>query len=160
MERTNMFTIFGKKKIKELHAPVIGESVNLDNVPDQVFASRMMGEGMAFKFKGDTICSPCDAEVILIAKTKHAIGLNANGIEILIHVGLDTVNLNGQGFEVEVKVGDKVKQGDVLLKIDRSYMESQNMNLLTPMIITSKDIELDICKPSKVDLDSVVISLK
>lgn len=155
-----MFNIFRKKEVKELHAPVVGECLDLDSVPDQVFASGMMGEGMAFKFEGDTISCPCDAEVILIAKTKHAIGLNASGIEILIHVGLDTVNLNGQGFDVFVKVGDKVRQGDTLLKIDRSYMESKNIDLITPMIITSKDTKMDICEPRKVDLNSIVISLR
>ncbi|MEA4875856.1 MAG: PTS glucose transporter subunit IIA [Anaerorhabdus sp.] len=154
-----MLSIFKKKKSKELYAPVVGEAVSLDCVPDQVFASRMMGEGVAFKFEGETICSPCDAEVVLVAKTKHAIGLESNGLEILIHVGLDTVNLNGQGFKLCVKVGDKVKRGESLLKIDRNYMESKNIDLLTPMVITSKDIKLNICEPTKVDLNSIVISL-
>ncbi len=154
-----MLSLFKKKKFKELYAPVVGESLSLDCVPDQVFASRMMGEGIAFKFEGETICAPCDAEVVLVAKTKHAIGLEANGLEILIHVGLDTVNLNGQGFECCVKVGDKVKRGESLLKVDRNYMNSKNINLLTPMIITSKDIELNIYEPNKVDLNSIVISL-
>ncbi|MEG0166175.1 PTS sugar transporter subunit IIA [Anaerorhabdus sp.] len=155
-----MLNIFKKKKLSELYAPVIGESLSLDCVPDPVFSSGMMGDGVAFKYEGDTICAPCDGEIVLVANTKHAIGIRANGIEILIHVGLDTVNLQGEGFKVLVHVGDKVKQGAQLLKVDRKLMDDHHINLITPMIITTKDIKLDICNPNTVDLNSIVISLK
>ncbi|MEG0177686.1 PTS sugar transporter subunit IIA [Anaerorhabdus sp.] len=155
-----MLNLFKKKKLSELYAPVTGKLVSLDCVPDPVFSSRMMGEGVAFEYDSDTICAPCDGKIVLIANTKHAVGINSNGIEILIHVGLDTVNLRGEGFEVLVNIGDKVKQGDKLLRVNREFMKDHNVNLITPMIITTKDIKLDISNPSIVDLNSIVISVK
>lgn len=155
-----MFDFFRKKKISELYSPVIGKSIRLDEVKDKVFASKMMGDGLAFKLDENIVYAPCDAKVKLIPNTKHAIGLEANGLDILIHIGLDTVNLNGEGFKQLVSVGDAIKQGDPLLKIDMEFMKQKNIDLTSPMIITSKEHNLSIVEPSNVNLDSVVIKLE
>lgn len=133
--------MFGFKKKKfELKSPVTGKIVNLDRVPDQIFASKMMGEGIAFDFDDSMVYAPCDGTILIVAETKHAVGIQAeNGAEILIHVGLDTVNFQGNGFETFVKASMKVKCGDPLLSIDRNYFLSQNVNLITPMVITNSD---------------------
>lgn len=142
-----MFKLFGKKEsVANLFAPVNGKSIPIETLADEVFASKMMGNGIAFEFEDSTIYSPCDGVISMIASTKHAIGLKSNsGLEVLIHVGLDTVNLNGQGFDVEVKLEQKVKAGDKLLLLNRSVFEDNGIDLTTPMIVTnSKDFELEI----------------
>lgn len=155
-----MFDFLRKKKIYELYSPVIGKSIGLEEVKDKVFSSKMMGDGLAFKLEENIIYSPCDAKVKLIPDTKHAVGLGANGLDILIHIGLDTVNLNGEGFKQLVSVGDVIKQGDPLLQIDIEFMKQKNIDLTTPMIITSKEHKLSIAEPSNVNLDSIVIKLE
>lgn len=135
-----MFSFFKKnnKDIKLL-APVTGQVIALENVPDKVFASKIMGDGVAFKFDGDTIFSPCDGKISMIAETSHAFGLELNNkAEILIHIGLDTVNLGGKGFTVLVSEGDKVKTGTPIIKIDRQVMTENNIDLTTPMVITNE----------------------
>lgn len=131
--------MFGfKKKKVELKSPITGKVINLERVPDPVFAEKMMGGGLAFDFKNSMVSAPCDGIIVVIAETKHAVGLRAeNGAEILIHVGLDTVNFNGKGFKSFVKEGSKVKSGDPLLKVDREFFLSQDANLITPMVITN-----------------------
>lgn len=153
-----MFKIY-KKKVHELYSPVKGKSILLEQVNDKVFAEKLMGDGLAFEFQGDSIYAPFDAKVVMIANTKHAIGLQNDDIEILIHVGLDTVNLNGIGLTSHVKTGSTVKRGDVLLTIDRKLMDEKQIDLTTPMIITSPRKELEISDPDFVDLQTKVIRI-
>lgn len=138
-----MFGLFKKKVIVKtvlLHSICDGQVVAIDAVPDKIFAQRMLGDGIGFTFEGDTLYAPCDAEVVMIADTKHAIGIKAaNGAELLIHIGLDTVNLRGKGFSLKVRQGDMIKQGQPLVEIDRAFMAENHMNLTTPMVMTSHD---------------------
>lgn len=135
-----MLNLFKSKK-SEIYAPIIkGEVIALENVPDNVFASKMMGEGVGFENFGNSIVSPVDGTVIMLFPTKHAIGIQTKeGIEILIHIGLDTVQLNGVGFESHVEKGSKIKRGDLLITYDIKIMEENNINLITPMVITNCD---------------------
>lgn len=127
---------FPSKKNTYLYSPVDGIQIPIEKVNDPVFSTKMMGNGVAFQFDGDTIYLPCHGKIKLIAPTLHAIGMTlSNGIEILIHVGLDTVHLNGQGFTVLCKEGDNVVVNTPLLKIDRKVMEKENIDLTTVMII-------------------------
>lgn len=142
-----MFQLFKKKEVDgTLYAPVSGKCIPLSQVQDQVFASKAMGDGVAFLYEGDTIYAPCDGKVIMVANTKHAIGIQAdNGAEILLHIGMDTVNLQGQGFHVKKQVKDKIKRGDALIQFDRTFMEEHGINLTTPMVITNEnDIQFSI----------------
>lgn len=129
---------FLKKEEPKFVSIVEGTLLPLDQVKDAVFAQRMMGDGIAFLPSSDTIYAPCSGSVVMIANTKHAIGLkNHDGIEVLIHIGLDTVNLQGKGFTCLVHDGDKIKQGQPLMKLDRDYFVAQGIDLTTPMIITN-----------------------
>jgi sugar PTS system EIIA component len=135
-----MFNLFKKKKDTDLYAPVVGETVSLENVPDKIFADKLMGEGIGFNFEGNIVCAPCDGKISMIANTLHAFGITAaNGAEILVHIGLDTVTLEGQGFKSMVEVGEKVKKGTPIIEVDRDIMKQNNINLVTPMIITNSD---------------------
>ncbi len=125
------------KKI-QLKAPVTGKCVDLTQVPDETFAGKIIGDGVAFVFEGNEVCSPCDGEIVMTAATNHAVGIRAEGgLEIMLHVGIDTVNLNGKGLEMLVKQGQKVKTGAPLIRIDRALMKSENINLITPMLMTN-----------------------
>ena len=104
---------FGKNQddVKEevIYSPVDGELMDMTDVPDPVFSQKMMGDGVAVKPKNGTIVSPVDGEIIQLFHTKHAIGIRTlSGLELLIHIGLETVGLNGEGFEAHIKEGDKV----------------------------------------------------
>lgn len=140
-----MFEFLKKKKELLLYAPVKGKCIPIDQVTDKVFSSKMMGDGIAFEPESNQIFAPCDATISMIASTKHAIGLvNAEGVEILIHVGLDTVNYMGKGFKLNVKKQQKVKKGDLLLTFDKEFFEHENVCLTTPLIITNhKDYNLE-----------------
>ena len=133
-----MFWTKKRKKTVELFAPVTGEMVALKDVPDQVFAQKMMGDGIAFEPEANVVCAPCNGTITMLANTLHAVGITAdNGAEILIHIGLDTVNLGGEGFKALVSAGDKVKTGTPLIEIDWAFMKGKNMVLTTPMVITN-----------------------
>lgn len=152
-----MFKFLRKNNKVELYSPVIGKSMELAYVSDPVFAEKMLGDGIAFTFEGDMIYSPCSGEVIMIAATKHAIGIVSKGTEILIHIGLETVKLNGNGLNLLVSNHSKVKRGQPLLKIDRDLMNTYKIDLTTMMIVTSKDKTIIISEPSEVDLKTKVI---
>lgn len=133
-----MLSIFKKKKeALALLAPVTGTTVALEHIADPVFSTKVMGDGIAFRFDGDTICAPCSGKITMIAETAHAFGMELeNGAEILIHIGLDTVNLNGQGFTVLAAAGKKVQAGTPVIRIDRDFMAAHQIDLTTPMVVT------------------------
>ena len=123
-----------------LFAPLAGWSAPLDEVPDEVFAQRMLGDGVAIDPTGDSLHAPCDGEVISIAASKHAIALRAvNGAEILMHVGIDTVALNGRGFELHVAPGAQVRAGDRLLSFSLDLLAQHARSLITPILVTNGD---------------------
>lgn len=130
-----MLSFFRKNK---LYSPVDGISEALTDVNDEVFSSLMIGDGIAIKPTSDTIVAPCDCLVSLIMKgSNHALGLVMNnGIELLIHVGIDTVNLEGEGFKVLINEGKEVKCGTPLLKFDKKIIEARGYSTITMMIVT------------------------
>ncbi|RKQ30268.1 PTS sugar transporter subunit IIA [Oceanobacillus halophilus] len=139
--------MFGKlfKKKEEvtevsLVAPVTGEFVALEDVPDPVFSQKMMGDGFAIKPTNGEAVAPVDGKIMQVFPTKHAVGLLAdNGAEILIHIGLETVSLDGEGFTAHVSEGDRVKQGDKLISFDRNVIGEKAKSTVTPVIITNTD---------------------
>lgn len=121
-------------------SPATGTLVALENVPDPVFAEKMMGDGLAVDPTEGVIVAPIDAEVLQVFPTKHAIGLKtSNNTEILIHIGLETVSMKGEGFEAHVKEGDKVKKGDKLISFDLNLVREKAKSTITPVIITNTD---------------------
>jgi multiphosphoryl transfer protein len=119
-----------------LVAPLRGWSTPLDEAPDAVFAGRMLGDGVAVDPTGGTLYAPCDGELIAIPASKHAVTLRAqNGAEILMHVGIDTVGLAGEGFELHVQEGRHVRAGEPLLSFDLDLLARRATSLLTPVIV-------------------------
>ena len=118
-------------------APFSGTLVPLSEVPDETFASGVLGEGIAIEPSDGLFCSPVDGTVETIAETKHAIGFAANnGLEILVHVGLETVSLNGEGFEILVKEGDRVKAGQPVAKADLALIRERGLKTITSLVVT------------------------
>jgi PTS system glucose-specific IIA component len=133
--------LFKKNKNKVFHAFVDGVSVDLSDVNDEVFSQKMMGEGIAIKPSDNKIYSPCDGTIAVVMKeSKHAVAIrNEDGIELLIHVGIDTVNLNGEGFELHCEEGKKVKKGDLLLSFDREFIKEKGLDDITMLVITESN---------------------
>lgn len=158
---------FKKKELNvtevELHAIIEGKVIPLTQVPDKVFADGMMGNGVGFSFEGDTIYAPCNGEIVMLANTRHAIGMRLeNGAELLIHVGLDTVNLGGRGLKALVKQGNKVKQGQAILQIDTECMKENSIDITTPMVLMADDqYLLEILQNDcNVNLSSIVMRIR
>ncbi|WP_323125861.1 glucose-specific PTS transporter subunit IIBC [Gracilibacillus oryzae] len=127
-------------KVDELAftSPMTGEIMDLSEVPDQVFSQKMMGDGFAVKPSLGEVVSPVNGKIINIFPTKHAIGILADsGTEILIHIGIDTVNLKGEGFTAKVSEGDEIKQGQILMEVDLEYVKENAPSIVTPVIFTN-----------------------
>ena len=117
-------------------APLTGQTVALDQVPDPVFAEKVLGDGVAIIPEDGKILSPVTGEVTSVAATQHAYGFQSeDGLEVLVHVGLETVGLQGEGFTVHVKEGDKVKAGDLIAEVDLELLKSKNIKSITPVLI-------------------------
>lgn len=117
-------------------SPVNGTAVKLEQVPDAVFADKILGDGMAVIPSDGKFVSPVDGEVSSVADSLHAIGFQTeDGVDVLIHIGLDTVKLNGEGFKVFVNVGDKVKKGDLVAEVDMEVLANNGLNPITPVIV-------------------------
>lgn len=134
-----MFNLFKKKDLTlKIVAPCKGTSVSLKEVPDPTFAEEMIGKGAAIQPEDNIICSPVDGQVTMIFPTGHAIGLTSkDGVEVLVHIGLDTVNMKGEGFEVFVKEGAMVKTGDSLIKVDLEKIKAAGYDTIIPVVITN-----------------------
>ncbi len=142
-----MFEFLKNKKNKtqninfKLSAPVSGKSIPLSEVPDPVFAQKMAGDGLAINPISDTIVAPADGELTLILSTKHAFAMTLeNGIELLVHIGLDTVSLNGEGFEKLIEQGTKVKAGTPIIKINPDFIKEKGFSLISLVLITNPEI--------------------
>ena len=119
-------------------APMDGTLIPLENVADKAFASKAMGDGFAIELKGNQVVSPVNGQVVVCFPTHHAYGIKTtDGKEILIHIGMDTVELNGEGFTPHVKAGDIVKKGDLLCEVDTDAIRQQQKSLVSPVIFTS-----------------------
>ena len=128
------------KPVDALYAPVVGNAVPVSEVPDPTFAEGMLGNGIAIEPTEGKVCAPCDATVDTMFETGHAVSLSAaNGAEILIHVGLDTVTLKGKHFPVHCKNGDQVKKGDLLIEFDMEAIKAEGFNIITPMLVCNSD---------------------
>lgn len=133
-----LFDVFKKKSALELRAPLSGVVVPLDQVPDEVFAGRMVGDGVAIDPSEGVVCAPCAGVVAALFSTCHAVGLRTDeGLEILIHVGIDTVEMKGEGFSSAVKMGDRVVPGQELLRFDLDRVRAKAPSPLSPVVLTT-----------------------
>ena len=149
--------------VKEIKSPISGKVIELEKVNDPVFSSGAMGKGVAIEPLDNKVYAPVNGTIEFIADTKHAIGLlSEDGIEVLIHVGMDTVKMNGRGFNVKTSVNSKVKAGDLLLEFDRNIIEKEGYSLITPVVITNADNYEDkaLCINEEVKNGISIINLK
>ena len=131
--------LFGKKT-NDLCAPMAGKAVPITQVPDPTFAELMLGNGIAIEPAEGTVYAPCDATVAMMFSTGHAVSLEADcGAEILIHVGLETVGLEGKPFTIHVADGDKVKKGQLMIEVDLEAVKAAGLPTITPMVICNTD---------------------
>ena len=135
--------LFGKKEEinpNHVYALLAGEAVAISEVPDPTFSSGAMGNGIAIKPTDGKVCSPVNGTVDMMFDTGHAVTLvSDNGIEILIHVGLETVGLEGKPFQVKVQNGQKVRKGDILMIADLAAIEAAGLPTITPVLICNTD---------------------
>ena len=135
-----LFGLGSKTNAETILAPLTGEVKNIEEVPDPVFAGRMMGDGVAIVPTEGVVVSPVDGEIVQLFHTKHAVGIKAkNGTEILIHIGLETVKMGGEGFEAHVSEGQAVKAGDKLISFDLELIREKAKSTITPIVITNTD---------------------
>lgn len=148
----------------EIGSPMKGKAMELASIKDDAFASGVLGKGAAILPEEGKVFAPADGEVTALFPTLHAIGIKTEeDVEILIHIGLDTVQLNGEGFESMIRCGDKVKKGQVLITFDKEWIEGKGYCLETPVIITNSDDFLDVVEMAEGEVrpgDSLVKILK
>ena len=145
---------------EDFASPLDGKLVPITEVPDQVFSERMMGDGFAIIPSEGIVVSPVDGEIISVFPTKHAISIKSDsGHEMIIHVGIDTVKLNGKGFEPKIADGEKIKKGQMLMTFDLKYIESNAKSTITPVVFTNlRDGEkVDLVKQGEVKLGELHI---
>ena len=127
---------FLKRKIREVYAPVDGQVVALESVNDDVFSQKMVGDGVAINPMSNAFTAPIDGVVSKIFSTNHAYSVKSEkDLEVMVHIGLETVALEGQGFKRIANEGDRVKAGDVIIEADLSYIREHAKDVITPVII-------------------------
>lgn len=123
-----------------LFAPLTGKTISLDEVPDPVFSQQLAGDGLAIIPDRGEVLSPFDGTVVHLFDTLHAIGLkNEEDVQVLIHIGIDTVRLRGEGFQSFTRVGEVVKKGDPLLQFDLEVIQQAGYSLISPVVITNRE---------------------
>ncbi|NSB12337.1 beta-glucoside-specific PTS transporter subunit IIABC [Clostridium beijerinckii] len=148
--------------ISEIASVMTGEVNAITEAPDSTFAQKLLGDGFVVFPSNGTVVAPFDGKITMIYKTKHAIALTSNsGLEVLIHIGLDTVTLNGEGFELLVKEGDNVKMGQTILNVDLDFMKSKEIQMATPVIITNLNEKvITLKKTGNVKAGEIVLDIK
>ncbi|MCK9140088.1 PTS glucose transporter subunit IIA [Haemophilus influenzae] len=159
--------LFGSKENKsvevEIYAPISGEIVNIEDVPDVVFSEKIVGDGVAVRPIGNKIVAPVDGVIGKIFETNHAFSMESKeGVELFVHFGIDTVELKGEGFTRIAQEGQSVKRGDTVIEFDLPLLESKAKSVLTPIVISNMDEISCIVKKSGevVAGESVVLALK
>jgi glucose-specific phosphotransferase system IIA component len=136
-EEEKNIAVIGHTVIK---SPARGKRIDLKDVPDALFANKMIGDGFAVYPESKEICSPVDGKIVHIFDTNHAVGLKTDdGLEVLVHIGIDTVKLKGEGFKRIASIGQKVKVGDILIECDLEYLKENAKSIITPVVITNMD---------------------
>ncbi len=154
---------FGKKEERiQIFAPVEGKLVPLSEVSDPTFAEEILGQGAAVIPTSNQFFSPVDGTLTTVFPTGHAVALTSStGVEVLLHVGLDTVKLNGKHFTVHVEEGQQVKKGDLLLEADLEQIKAEGFDIITPVIIcnTEEFSEIGMARGSKVTVEDAILNI-
>lgn len=158
----HLFDAFKRNKEFKFVSPIKGRVMPITEAPDHVFSQKMMGDGIAIDPSSGEVHSPVDGTIIMTFPTNHAIGIRGkDGKEILIHFGLDTVNLKGEGLNILVSEGDKVKIGDKILVADIDLIKGRVPSLITPIVFTNlEDEEIKVLKIGDINaLDEDIIEI-
>lgn len=157
-----MLNLFKKKIDNNIYAPLKGKCVDITMVNDAAFSSKMMGDGFGIIPSETIVNSPASGTLSMIFPTKHAFGIKMeNGTELLIHIGIDTVDLNGKGFEALKKVGSKVNHGDQIIRIDQKLFESKTYDLTVMVILTNNNENIKKSYLDQmVDKENIIIDTK
>lgn len=136
-----MFSFLKKESGIEVKAPVNGEIFPIESVNDSVFSEKMMGDGIAIKYAGGDVVAPVTGKITsVILPSCHAFGIRCeNGLDVLVHVGLDVVKLKGEGFQLLKKKGEMVHQGEAVIKVDYDLLKDKGLDLITPIVITNSN---------------------
>ncbi|MBZ2175370.1 glucose PTS transporter subunit IIA [Schnuerera sp. xch1] len=146
-----------------LKSPLSGELIKIENVPDETFAQKFLGDGIAIDPTSGTITAPISGKIVQLFETKHAVGIIADeGIEVLIHIGIDTVQLKGEGFKAFVSQGDVVKVGDKLIEFDLDFVKNKAKSMITPVVITNiSDFKgFEVLREGKVNNNEDLLKIK
>ncbi|GMG67003.1 PTS sugar transporter subunit IIA [Tetragenococcus halophilus] len=134
-----------------------GNLIELEDVEDEVFSSKTLGDGIAFQLESDFICSPANGILSTMFPTGHAFGVTTNeGLELLVHIGIDTVKLQGEGFDILAKQGEKVRAGQPIVKIGREKLQEKGYDLTTMLIFTNTNQEISLKKTGEVKVGEVL----
>lgn len=134
-----LFSKFGKKKETAIACPISGEVIEAPQIEDETFASGMLGYTVGIRPAEGKVYAPADGTISMLFDTHHAIGIETDGVELLIHVGIDTVSLNGAPFTPHIQTGDKVRAGQLLLEFDGAAIEAAGYKQTTAVIVTNAD---------------------
>jgi sugar PTS system EIIA component len=135
-----MFKFLKGKKNTQLIAPLSGKIISIEEVPDEVFAEKMVGDGVAIDPTSELVLAPCDGTIGKIFNTNHAFSMEStDGIELFVHYGVDTVDLEGKGFDRFVEQGAEVKAGDKILSADLEYLKANAKSVITSVVISNMD---------------------
>lgn len=135
-----------EKNKYQVLAPVSGKTLELDSVPDPVFAEKLTGDGLAIEMASDTVLAPCDGVISLFFETKHAFAITTDeGIQILVHVGLDSIILNGEGLTALKQAGDRVAAGTPVIKADMDVLKKHSINMISPVLVVNFDQVSELC---------------
>lgn len=138
-----------KSSVVSIKAPLSGEIVPIEAVPDVVFAEKLVGDGIAIKPSGDVMVAPCDGTIGKIFETNHAFSMESNdGLEVFVHLGLDTVNLGGEGFTRIAEEGKQVKAGEPIIGFDLELLKEKAPSVITPVVISNMDVVKELNKMS------------
>ncbi|MDU8925568.1 PTS glucose transporter subunit IIA [Pasteurellaceae bacterium LIM206] len=159
--------LFGSKNNKtvdvDIYAPLSGEIVNIEDVPDVVFSEKIVGDGIAIRPNGNKIVAPVDGVIGKIFETNHAFSMESkDGVELFVHFGIDTVELKGEGFTRIAEEGQTVKRGDTVIEFDLALLEQKAKSVLTPVVISNMDEISHMTKKvgEVVAGESIILSLK
>jgi PTS system glucose-specific IIA component len=166
-EDDKMFGLFkkdNKDKSISLKSPVVGRCFDISEIPDEVFSTKMLGDGIGFESTDGVLYAPADGEIVQVFPTKHAVILRTkDGIEILLHIGIDTVEMKGEGFETFVEKAQTVKAGDKLVSFDNDLIKAKAKSNLSALILTDSDsmesVEFKLGNVDKTN-DVIIIKLK
>lgn len=139
-DQTSGSTVAADAPVHEIVAAANGQVIHIEDVPDDVFASKALGDGVAVILEDGKVYAPADGKISMVAETRHAFGITTpDGLELLVHIGINTVELHGEGFKPQVKEGDKVKAGDLLCIVDMALMKKKGYPMHTPILLTNGD---------------------